>query len=135
MIVDANVLLSALLGRSLPLLAAVREAGIELNVPAHQLHEVRQVLRHRFALDPERVEAELERLDASVSVIDAGLYDGAEQVARGRLPPAGPRDWPVLAAALALDQPILSNDRDFFGIGVAVWSTPVLRRELELLNG
>lgn len=34
-----------------------------------------------------------------------------------------PMDWPVVAAALALDCPIWTEDKDFFGTGVATWTT------------
>jgi predicted nucleic acid-binding protein len=32
-------------------------------------------------------------------------------------------DWPVLATALALDCAIWTEDADFFGTGVATWTT------------
>ena len=32
-------------------------------------------------------------------------------------------DWPVLATALALEYPIWTEDADFFGTGVATWTT------------
>ena len=32
-------------------------------------------------------------------------------------------DWPVLACALALECPIWTEDRDFFGTGVATWTS------------
>jgi predicted nucleic acid-binding protein len=32
-------------------------------------------------------------------------------------------DWPVLATALALGCAIWTEDTDFFGTGVAVWTT------------
>ena len=34
-----------------------------------------------------------------------------------------PEDWPVLAAALALGCPIWTEDTDFFGCGVATWTS------------
>ena len=34
-----------------------------------------------------------------------------------------PVDWPIVAAALELDCPIWTDDRDFFGCGVATWAT------------
>jgi predicted nucleic acid-binding protein len=34
-----------------------------------------------------------------------------------------PEDWPVLAAALALGCPIWTEDADFFGCGVATWTS------------
>lgn len=32
-------------------------------------------------------------------------------------------DWPVLATALALEYPIWTEDADFFGTGIATWTT------------
>jgi len=32
-------------------------------------------------------------------------------------------DWPILAAALAIDCPVWTEDRDFFGTGVPTWTT------------
>lgn len=40
-----------------------------------------------------------------------------------RLRVGGKSDWPLLAAALAFECPVWSDDIDFFGTGVAVWST------------
>jgi predicted nucleic acid-binding protein len=37
-----------------------------------------------------------------------------------------PRDWPVLACALLLDCPVWTEDRDFFGTGVATWTTALV---------
>jgi predicted nucleic acid-binding protein len=34
-----------------------------------------------------------------------------------------PDDWPAVAAALVLDCPIWTEDADFFGSGVATWTT------------
>jgi hypothetical protein len=33
------------------------------------------------------------------------------------------RDWDVLAAAMALNCPIWTEDNDFFGTGIATWTT------------
>ena len=57
-------------------------------------------------------------------------------VYEGRLPeatlrvPQDENDAPTVALALALDCGIWTSDRDFFGCGVAVWSTDVLLRSL-----
>ncbi|WP_409409226.1 PIN domain-containing protein [Acidithiobacillus ferriphilus] len=36
------------------------------------------------------------------------------------------RDWPAVAASLLLDCPIWTEDRDFFGAGVAAWTTETI---------
>lgn len=37
-----------------------------------------------------------------------------------------PDDWPSVAAALALACPIWTEDRDFFGSGVATWTSDLV---------
>lgn len=46
-----------------------------------------------------------------------------ETHARRRLHERAQSDWSVLAAALAAEGGIWSHDRDFFGVGVPVWSS------------
>ena len=48
---------------------------------------------------------------------------GQEGRARARLVGSDLEDWPVLACALVLDCPIWTEDRDFFGTGVASWTS------------
>lgn len=51
------------------------------------------------------------------------LYGGYESEARKRIGARDPDDWPDLAAALALGCPIWTEDTDFFGCGVAIWTS------------
>lgn len=55
--------------------------------------------------------------------IDAEIYEPFEAAARQRLQKRDEDDWPVLATALALECPIWTEDTDFFGTGVATWTT------------
>ena len=50
-------------------------------------------------------------------------YSGLEAIARERLARRDEDDWPILAAALALRCPIWTEDTDFFGCGVATWTS------------
>ena len=43
-----------------------------------------------------------------------------------------PDDWPIIAAALALGCPIWTEDKDFFGAGVATWTSDLV--EIYLLG-
>jgi len=36
-------------------------------------------------------------------------------------------DWPILATALLFNCPIWTEDKDFFGVGVATWTTANIR--------
>lgn len=46
--------------------------------------------------------------------------------ALARIGQRDPEDWPVLACALMSDCPIWTEDRDFFGTGVATWTTALV---------
>ena len=59
----------------------------------------------------------------SVEPVDCDLYQLYEEDARERLRGRDEENWPVLAAALALNCAIWTEDTDFFGTGAAVWAT------------
>ena len=72
--------------------------------------------------------AEFDRAAARlIDVLPEADYIGREKVARARLGPRGQPDWPVLASAIEYDDAIWSNDRDFFGVGVPLWTTQNIR--------
>lgn len=57
------------------------------------------------------------------TIVGQQLYGDFEAAARKRLGARDPEDWPILAAALALRCPIWTEDADFFGCGVATWTS------------
>ena len=58
-----------------------------------------------------------------VQTVEAETYGAFEAIARARIDQRDIEDWPVLASALALGCPIWTEDTDFFGCGVATWTT------------
>lgn len=73
--------------------------------------------------------AALGTLETCLHIIPVEAYAPFESTARARIP-ADPNDWPSAALALALDTGIWTEDRDFFGSGLATWQTPVLQHYL-----
>jgi predicted nucleic acid-binding protein len=67
--------------------------------------------------------ASLSELRAIVEAVEADFYRSFEQQARQRLRGRDEADWPVLATALGLRCGLRTEDQDFFGTGVAVWTT------------
>lgn len=65
----------------------------------------------------------LRSMAALGTVVSRDLYADFEAEARKRLVARDPDDWPILAAALALGCPIWTEDTDFFGCGVATWTS------------
>ncbi|MDP2788025.1 MAG: PIN domain-containing protein [Pseudomonadota bacterium] len=46
-----------------------------------------------------------------------------EEQAMARIGRRDKNDWPAVAAALLLDCPIWTEDADFFGSGIATWTS------------
>lgn len=69
------------------------------------------------------VPAALEYLGHIIEPVDREIYGLFENEARQRLRGRDENDWPVLATALGLACPIWTEDADFFGTGVAIWTT------------
>lgn len=42
------------------------------------------------------------------------------------------KDWPTLALALKLGCPVWTDDKDFFGVGVPVWSSQTIGHYLKV---
>jgi predicted nucleic acid-binding protein len=67
--------------------------------------------------------AALSYLQSLIQPILQDSYGLFEEEARQRLRGRDEEDWPVLAAALALSCAIWTEDTDFFGTGIAVWTS------------
>lgn len=77
--------------------------------------------------DPEKALALLRSLGRLVELIGSEVYGEFEVEARERLARRDPEDWLMLASALALRCPIWTEDTDFFGCGVATWTSDRVR--------
>ena len=74
----------------------------------------------------------LDALKKIVQPVAIEALSAFEQTARERMRGRDEEDWPVLAAAIALNCAIWTEDTDFFGSGAATWTTD--RVEMFLLN-
>jgi predicted nucleic acid-binding protein len=125
--VDANMLVRCVAGLAWQHADALRERGVALAVTERQVKEALSVLIHRIGMSVEHAEAELFQILLPFELVPADEYRHQERAARARLVPNAGDDWHCLAGALALDSHIWTSDRDFFGVGVPVWSTANLR--------
>lgn len=70
-----------------------------------------------------RAIAALHELQESVRWVLPEEYASFEADAHERLRGGDQSDWPILAATLALECPLWTEDRDFFATGVATWTS------------
>jgi predicted nucleic acid-binding protein len=73
--------------------------------------------------DPQAGLAVLQQIGLLVQAVDQALYLDFEQLARERMAGRDVDDWPVVATALMLKVPVWTEDHDFFGSGLATWTT------------
>ena len=65
-------------------------------------------------------------LDALESIdwpLESGAYAGFKTQALQRIAMRDVNDWPVLACAMTIGCPVWTEDADFFGTGVATWTS------------
>jgi predicted nucleic acid-binding protein len=134
LVIDANILIRAVLGsRVLSLL--VKYAGrVEFLAPDTAFQEAHEHLpgileQRNVPLEP--VMAMLQTVSGLVRIVEPAIYSDFETFARQRMDRRDEDDWPVLAAALALKCPIWTEDTDFFGCGLATWTTDRVELFLE----
>ena len=123
---DANILVRAVLGTRVRRVIEMYLDKISFFVPESAFLEAEEYVGELIARrggDPEKALAYLRSLSQLVKLIGPETYSDFEAEARERLGSRDPDDWPILASALALGCPIWTEDTDFFGCGVATWTS------------
>ena len=124
LVLDANILIRAVLGQRVFKLLNQYYSTTAFFAPDDAFADAEKYLPPIFkarGLDWEVGAAVLSQLPTLVQCIEFDVYCEFETSARQRIRDV--RDWPVLATALALDCPVWTEDQDFFGSGVATWTT------------
>jgi len=126
LVLDANILLRAVLGVRVRSLLEAYEETATFYSPDVCFYDARKYisdLASRRNFDPAIGLLVLDRLERIVQVVDRSLYEAYEEVAQTRIASRDIEDWPVIATSLLLDCPVWTEDQDFFGSGVATWTT------------
>jgi predicted nucleic acid-binding protein len=125
-VLDANILIRAILGKRVREILETHSTRVRFFAPDTAFTEAREHLPEillKRRINPEVAVTVLNELSVVIGCIEAEIYGPFETAARQRLHKRDEDDWPVLATALALECPIWTEDEDFFGAGVATWTT------------
>ncbi len=126
-VLDANILIRAVLGRRVrQLIDTYTSQGIRFFAPDIAFDDAETYLPLILAKRGKPhadVSASLQYLRTLIEPVTPELYAVFESDARQRLCGRDENDWPVLATALALACAVWTEDEDFFGTGIAVWTT------------
>jgi predicted nucleic acid-binding protein len=123
---DANILLSAVFGSRTQAILDMFPGAAHLCAPATCFEEARRnavfIARKRRA-DVAEMQLAIDNLTRTIEPVEMDILAPFEQAARPRIERRDPSDWPVIALALATGYPIWTEDQDFFGCGIATWTT------------
>ena len=126
---DANVLLGACLGA--PTRRVFSQGGLEIVTTEFNLEEVAEYLPHYAARRRLHIESvQMMRALLAFKVFPEPAY--AEHLDRAATLVPDPDDVHLAALALTFGIPVWSNDRDFEGFPLGVYTTARLLKELGL---
>lgn len=141
LVLDANILVRAVLGRHTRALLSTYGDRIDFVAPDYAFREALirlPAILGQKQLNPAPFLDYFDSLQKVVRSVDRETYSASESVARLRLARRDENDWPILATALALRCPIWTEDTDFFGCGVATWTSDrveqYLKEELSIVD-
>ncbi len=126
LVLDANILIRAVLGKRVRELILENTDSVKFFAPDVAYGEARKylpALLKKRGVDAAAAMAVLDQMERIVQPIDAELYLGMQQQALQRIAARDADDWPVLACAMTLGCPVWTEDKDFFGTGVPTWTT------------
>jgi predicted nucleic acid-binding protein len=125
-VLDANILIRAVLGRRVRELILEYVESVKFFAPDVAYADARKYLPElltKRGVDVVPAMAVLDALESIVQPLEFELYAGFQQQALQRIAIRDADDWPVLACAMTIGCPVWTEDADFFGTGVATWTT------------
>ena len=116
-VLDANILIRAVLGKRVRELILEHAATIQFFAPDVAYADARKYLPALLAKRGVKIAtamAVLDALESMVRPLGANQYAGLQQQALQRIARRDADDWPVLACAMAIGCPVWTEDADFF---------------------
>jgi predicted nucleic acid-binding protein len=125
-VLDANILIRAVLGKRVRELLVDNAERVQFFSPDVAYADARKylpALLEKRGVKSEPAIAVLNALQTIVWPLELDVYAGFKSQALQRIAMRDADDWPVLACAMAIGCPVWTEDADFFGTGVATWTS------------
>lgn len=133
-ILDANILIRAVLGKRVRELIVGNAGTVQFFAPDVAYTDARKylpALLEKRGVKSASAIAVLAALESAVRPMERELYEGMKIPALRRISMRDADDWPVLACAMTISCPVWTEDADFFGTGIATWTTDRVALYLE----
>lgn len=125
-VLDANILIRAVLGKRVRELLVENADRVQFFHPMWPTLTPVSTFPHcwkKRGIQSESAMAVLDALETIVLPLELVVYVDFKAQALQRIATRDADDWPVLACALTIGCPVWTEDADFFGTGVATWTT------------
>jgi predicted nucleic acid-binding protein len=125
-VLDANILIRAVLGKRVRELIVANAGSVQYFAPDVAYADARKylpALLEKRGVNSAAALTVLDILESLVQPLERDVYSGWQTQALQRIALRDAEDWPVLACAMAIACPVWTEDADFFGAGVATWTT------------
>lgn len=126
LVLDANILIREVFGSQIERLLKIHEEVVAFYSPEICFVDAGRritAIAARGNVDLAASLLRLDRLEQIVRVVYRSDYEALETTASDRIRSRDISDWPIVATCLLLDAPLWTEDRDFFGCGIATWTT------------
>lgn len=131
LVIDANILIRGCLGLRVRTLIAEYSDQVDFFVAEANVAEAAAYiadLARAKNLDEAICTEALLSLMRVVQIVEDSVLESAREEALARIRDAD--DWPALALGLQLECAIWTEDQDFFGTGIATWTSGTVERYL-----
>ena len=125
-VLDANILIRAVLGKRVRELIVDSADVVQFFAPDVAYADARKYLPsllEKRGVKREPAMAVLDALESIVWPLELGVYEGLKTQALQRIAMRDADDWPVLACAMTIGCAVWTEDADFFGTGIATWTS------------
>lgn len=126
LVLDANIMLRGVLGDAVSSLLSRFSNSVDFYLPHLAMLDARRhvaVRALKLGVDPAKLFSKLDQLEELVHVVHDADYGIHQTAASNRIRTRDLSDWPIVATCLLLEAPSWTEDRDFFGCGIATWTT------------
>jgi predicted nucleic acid-binding protein len=125
LVLDANIIIRAVLGNKVRNYLLKFYETVDFFTPDICIEEVRKNLPTIFEkrnISPQPSIEVFKHVQNLLQIVDENLYTQREIDAKKRMK-RDINDWPVVATALLFNCAIWTEDKDFFGVGIPLWTT------------
>ncbi len=126
LVLDANILIRAVLGNRVKKILLDSHHIVDFFIPDVCIADAKKYLPILFkkrSASPELGLQILSDLQCLLQVIDKSIYQEHIIEAQQRIRNRDLDDWPIVATALTFNCSIWTEDQDFFGTGIPIWTT------------